>query len=240
MPEDDIESFWEDLRPRGPSSPSVERISLNIPSRAVVTPYEEPIQIEPPPQRRLGPELRRMFEPPSAPANPTRVNGVIDRRNARGELNTIRSLRQQLQAQVLGGPQANAHAQAQLDNLADHQAAVQQRVNPPAPRRARDIWDEFGALSEREQRIRNSAFMQGYASTPERAEQQDERPLTSLMNSLSALGVTGSVSQERLNNGNRAVTILMEPVPNETPHFRVRAGFTNRGGLEVIVEFPEE
>jgi len=104
-------------------------------------------------------------------------------------------------------------------------------------RRPPDTWAEFEPLSTREQRIRNHAYMDGLSN---REEPNGNSPLNRLMSSLAALGITGSVGQERLSNGNRAVWFLIEPVPNELPHFRIGTRVTQNGGVGIVVEFPED
>jgi hypothetical protein len=148
--------------------------------------------------------------------------GVIDRHNRDGELST--SLRQTLQARALEGIEAATLHESESIRRQEH-------------RRIPNTWAEFEPLNEREQRIRNHAFMDGLSI---REEPDGNGTLTRLMTSLAALGITGSVSQERLPNGNRAVIIIMEPVLNEEPHFNLTVNLTNRGGIEVVAQFPED
>ena len=242
MPDDDIDSYWDEIRPRRePQKPPDERVVWDGPSHVYVTdegrarlPTQSAPSVDPPPQQR----------PP---------HGLIDRHNPEAGLSTIRSLRQSLQAQAMsaqaqgqGPPQIQAQGATgvELDpdlglrmeveavrNLREAEAIRPERRRPP------DTWAEFGTLSQREQRIRNHALMDGLSM---RDEPNGNSTLTRLMSSLAALGITGSVGQERLPNGNRAVVILMTPVSDEEPHFLPGARVTQQGGLEVTVEFPEE
>lgn len=86
MPDDDIDSYWEGLRPRRESSrPPAERVEIPSPSRVI------PFVASPQP-----------VSPPIQQARPP--HGLIDRHNPDAGLSTIRSLRQSLQARALDGP----------------------------------------------------------------------------------------------------------------------------------------
>lgn len=217
MPDDDIDSYWDGLRPRRePSGPPAEPVRWTGPSRVTVTPFEDSIPF------------------------------IIDRHNQDAGLSTIRSLRQNLHARAR---ERSTQSQAQSVTGVDPDQGLRREVEEavldlreseairPERRRPSDTWAEFEPLSTREQRIRNHAYMDGLRS---REEPNGSSTLNRLMTSFAALGITGSVGQDRLSNGNRAVWFLIEPVPNEVPHFRIGTRVTQHGGLEVTVEFPEE
>ena len=228
MPDDDIDSYWEGLRPRRESSrPPAERVEIPSPSRVI------PFVASPQP-----------VSPPIQQARPP--HGLIDRHNPDAGLSTIRSLRQSLQARALDGPPQTPPVATGGDP--DPDLGLRRELEwvrtlresegvTPERRVGSNTWAEFEPLSVREQRIRNHAFMDGLST---RDEPNGNSTLTRLSSSLAALGITGSVGQERLPNGNRAVTILMLPVTDEVPHFLVGARVTQNGGVEVVVEFPEE
>lgn len=217
MPDDDIDSYWEGIRPRRePSRSPPARVER---PRATPTPFEETIQFIPAPHL-VTPPIQQAGRPP---------HGIIDRHNPDAGLSTIRSLRQSLQAHALEGPSESQARGAY--GATGFSGATGVNVDPD------DTWSEFEPLSTREQRIRNHAYMDGLSN---REEPNGNSPLNRLMTSLAALGITGSVGQERLSNGNRAVWLLIEPVPNEVPHFRIGTRVTSHGGLEITVEFPEE
>jgi hypothetical protein len=235
MPYDDIDSYWEGIRPRRePEKPPAERVERTRSSRVV--PFEEsiPFIVDPQP---VTPPIQQAGRPP---------HGLIDRHNPDAGLSTIRNLRQTLQARALEGTsqiQAQNATGVDLDpdmGLRREVEAVRtlreaEAIRPE--RRRPNTWAELEPLSIREERIRNHAYMDGLSS---REEPNGNSTLNRLMSSLAALGITGSVGQERLPNGNRAVTILMMPVHDEEPHFLVGARVTQNGGVEVTVEFPEE
>lgn len=247
MPDDDIDSYWEGLRPRRePTTAPAERDERTVPSRVSVIPFEESIPFIADP-RLVNPPIQQVRSP----------YGIIDRHNPDAGLSTIRSLRQSLQAQALevqtqaptdpdlglrqeaaSAPLTNLYVSLHTsDPIEAVQALSESEVIRPERRRPQNTWAEFEPLSIREQRIRNHAYMDGLSA---REEPNGNSTLTRLMSSLAALGITGSVGQERLPNGNRAVTILMLPVTDESPHFLVGARVTQNGGVEVVVEFPEE
>lgn len=222
MPDDDIDSYWDGLRPRRePTTAPAERSERTVPSLVSVIPFEESIPFIADP-RLVTPPIQQVRSP----------YGIIDRHNPDAGLSTIRSLRQSLQAQAL-----EVQTQAPTDpDLGLRQEIEAVRTLRPERRGPQNTWAEFEPLSIREQRIRNHAYLDGLSA---REEPNGNSTLTRLMSSLAALGITGSVGQERLPNGNRAVTILMLPVTDESPHFLVGARVTQNGGVEVVVEFPE-
>lgn len=236
MPDDDIDSYWDGLRPRRePTTTPAERIERASPSRVSVIPFEETISFIVDPQL-VDPPLQQAGRPPY---------GIIDRHNSDAGLGNIRSLRQTLHARAR---ERSTQSQAQAVTGVDPDQGLRREVEAvlalreseairPERRRPSDTWAEFEPLSTREQRIRNHAYMDGLRS---REEPNGSSTLNRLMASFAALGITGSVGQERLSNGNRAVWFLIEPVPNEVPHFRIGTRVTQYGGLEVTVEFPEE
>lgn len=238
MPDDDIDSYWDGLRPRRESEAPAEPVRWTGPSRVTVTPFEDSIPFIADPHPR-DPPIQQASRPPPY--------GLIDRHNPDAGLGTIRSLRQNLHARARERS-TQSQAQAVTGVNPDPDQGLRREVEAvlalreseairPERRRPSDTWAEFEPLSTREQRIRNHAYMDGLRS---REEPNGSSTLNRLMASFAALGITGSVGQERLSNGNRAVWFLIEPVPNEVPHFRIGTRVTQHGGLEVTVEFPEE
>ena len=95
MPDDDIDSYWEGIRPqREPQKPPAGRVERPGPSRVVVTPFEDRLQFTTDLQP-VNPPIQQAGRPP---------HGLIDRHNPDAGLSTIRSLRQSLQARALEGP----------------------------------------------------------------------------------------------------------------------------------------
>jgi hypothetical protein len=159
MPDDDIDSYWEGLRPRRePTTAPAERAERTVPSRVSVIPFEESIPFIADP-RLVTPPIQQARAP----------YGIIDRHNPDAGLSTIRSLRQSLQAQAL-----EVQAQAPTDpdlglrqEIEAVRALSESEAIRPERRRPQNTWAEFEPLSIREQRIRNHAYMDGLSAREE-------------------------------------------------------------------------